>query len=245
MPSTVFVQVVGFRDVERHAINTVFRLSMQRQTAYSLWMPDSPQPAHLALIDVDSYEGGLAVASPAFNKNLKLIAVGERAPDFAWRVFERPLNWPAVVHAMDQLFATPVNHGGQTDADSTRPAALPPGIRASLLVDTDRDRRMYLRARLALAGLTEVDDASDAGQALVLARHKHYGVVIVNVDDPALDGWKLAQQLVGLEPAIGAVVVSSRQTSWALLQRVEQLGGRGLLEVPFDPLQIQQLLLKI
>ena len=113
MPSTVFVKIVGFRDVERHAINTVFRLSMDRLPSYWLWTPDAPVPPHLALIDVDSYEGGLELASPTFNSNLKLICVGKRPPPGAWRVFDRPLNWPAVVHAMDQLFTGSVG----TDID--------------------------------------------------------------------------------------------------------------------------------
>ena len=111
MPSPVFVQVVGFRDVERHALNTVFRLSRDRATTYLLWSPDAPAPAHLALIDVDSYEGAMALASPEFSPYVKTICVGERPPESAWRVFNRPLNWHAVVGAMDELFAPVSGHG--------------------------------------------------------------------------------------------------------------------------------------
>ncbi len=108
MLNTVYVKVIGFRDVERHALNTVFRLSQDRSSNYVLWSPDGPQQGqqpHLVLLDTDSYEGGLELESPGFNKHLKLIAVGERPPEGAWRAFVRPINWTAVVHAMDQLFA--------------------------------------------------------------------------------------------------------------------------------------------
>ena len=50
MGSTVFVKVVGFRDVERHALNTLFRLSMERPTTYALWTPEAPVMPHIALM---------------------------------------------------------------------------------------------------------------------------------------------------------------------------------------------------
>ena len=53
MGRMVFVKVVGFRDVERHALNTLFRLSAERPTCYALWMPDAPVMPHIALIDVE------------------------------------------------------------------------------------------------------------------------------------------------------------------------------------------------
>ena len=36
----VFVKVLGFSDVERHALNTLFRLSEDRETGYALWSAD-------------------------------------------------------------------------------------------------------------------------------------------------------------------------------------------------------------
>lgn len=245
MPSTVFIKVVGFRDAERHALNTVFRLSMGRPASYALWTAEAPVPAQLALVDVDSYEGGLEVASPGFNKNQKLICVGERAPASAWRVFTRPLSWSDVVHAMDGLFApsTPT----AIDAGTGKGSAinLSPGVKVSLLVDTSRDQRLYLRARLALAGLVEVDDAPTSAQALHLARRRFYDLVIVNLDPPELDGWRLIDKLVALEPAIGSVVMSTQHMNLHVQQRAEQAGCRGVLEIPVDPNQFLRLLQEI
>lgn len=245
MLSTVFVKVVGFRDVERHALNTLFRLSLDRYAPYSLWTPDSPVPPHMALIDVDSYEGGLEIASPGFNNNLKMICVGERAPPGAWRVFKRPLDWPTVVNAMDQLFTGSAGTDIDLDTGESGAATLPPGVKASLVVDALRDQRLYLRARLSLAGLVEVDEATTGAQAVELAKRRHYDLVIVNLDAPDLDGWKLIDQLVALEPAIGSVVMSTRNTSWHVQERAEQAGCRSVLEIPYDPGQISQLLQKV
>lgn len=233
MGSTVFVKVVGFRDVERHALNTVFRLSMERPTTYALWTPEAPVMPHIALIDVDSYEAGLALASPGLNPNLKLICVGNGAPANAWRVFSRPLNWTAVIHAMDQLFST-----GTVDIDIDRehdaPPVIPPGVRRTLLVEPSRDDRLYLRARLAIAGLIEVDEAESVAQATVRVREQHYDVVVVNVD--TLDEpWGLVERLVAKEPPVGSVVVTTVNNAWAMHERAERAGCRAVINRPYDP----------
>ncbi len=233
MGSTVFVKVVGFRDVERHALNTVFRLSMERPTTYALWTPDAPVMPHIALIDVESYEAGLALASPNLNPNLKLICVGSGAPQNAWRVFSRPLNWTAVIHAMDQLFAT-----GVVDIDigmqGEPPTVIPPGVRQTLLVDSSRDDRLYLRARLALAGLIEVDEADTVMQAATKARERHYDVVIINVD--MLDEpWGLVERLVAMQPPVGSVVVTTANNAWVMHERAEHAGCRAVINRPYDP----------
>ena len=278
MPSSVFVHVVGFRDAERHALNTAFRLSWDRDPSYYLWTLDAPLPAQLALIDVDSYEGAMALASPDFNPYVKMICVGENAPVTAWRVFKRPLEWRLVVGAMDALFApvsAPVlsakfgefvdpNEPGASASASASPAldaatmaglaaarVLPPGVKVSLLVDASREHRLYLRARLALAGLTAVDDAETAAQGLALAKHRRYDLVIINVQAQDPPGWEIVDQLVALGPGIGAVVVTSRQTARHVreqakqAERAERAGCRGLLTIPFDPCQFFTLLRKI
>ena len=233
MGSTVFVKVLGFRDVERHALNTLFRLSMERPTTYSLWTPDAPVMAHVALIDVESYEAGLALASPTLNPNLKLICVGNVAPQNAWRVFARPVNWTAVIHAMDQLFAT-----ASVDIDigmeGESAVSFPPGVRRTLLVDPSRDDRLYLRARLSLAGLIEVDDAESVMEASAKARENHYDIVIVNVD--TLDEpWGLVERLVASQPPIGSVLVTTGNNAWAMHERAESAGCRAVLNKPYDP----------
>jgi CheY-like chemotaxis protein len=243
MGPSVYVKVVGFSDVERHALNTLFRLSIDRPTAYSLWTPDSSPAPHLLLIDLDAYEAGVELASPGRNLNLKMICVGRGSPDRAWRTFERPLHWPDVVGAMDSLFVSPEKLDAGIDFDDGEETiGVPPGFKVSLLVDPSREDRMYLRARLALAGHTEVDDIGTGAQALELAKKRRYDLVIVGLDVPDMDGWTLIRQLMMLEPAIGSVVVTTTDKSWYMREHAEASGCRGLLEKPYDPLQVVQLL---
>ena len=99
-----FVKVIGFSDVERHALNTVFRLSEQGDTVYCPWEPGAPEAPQLALVDGQSYEAPVEMASGNFD-GLKLIWVGEGAPQEALHTFHRPIAWPQVVQAMDRVFA--------------------------------------------------------------------------------------------------------------------------------------------
>ena len=240
MGSTVFVKVVGFRDVERHALNTLFRLSMERPTSYALWTPEAPVMPHIALIDVESYEAGLALASPTLNPNLKLICIGNVAPKNAWRVFARPVNWTAVIHAMDQLFAS-ASVDIDIDMEGEAAVSIPPGVRQTLVVDPSRDDRLYLRARLALAGLIEVEEAETVMEAATKVREHHYDVVIVNVD--MLDEpWSLVERLVAMEPPIGSVLVSTTNNAWVMHERAERAGCRALLNKPYDPSHIFRVL---
>ncbi len=245
MPTSVYVKVVGFTDVERHALNTLFRLSQGQAATYLLWTADLTVPPHMALIDVDSYEAGLELASPGFNPNLKMICIGSGAPAKAWRSFPRPIQWPQVVRAMDELFAPPQGLDIDVGFGDTLANMVPPGIKVTLIVDPSRDERFYLRARLALSGLLEVDEAVSAEQALELAGRRHYDLVLVSMDLPDMDGWKLIEQLVALDPPIGCVVMSTMDPSWQMRERAEQAGCHGLLVKPYDPTQVVSLLQKV
>jgi CheY-like chemotaxis protein len=250
MGPRVYVKVVGFRDDERHALNTLFKLSVGQPISYTLWTPEAPVAPALALIDLESYEGDIELASPNLNTDLKLICVGSNAPVPATQVFQRPLDWPEIVEAMDRLFgSTKQPQADPTAFDQTvrvELAPIPvPGLKVALLVSPSREDRMYLRARLSLAGITDVDEAEIGSGALDAAKERHFDLVIVGLDVPDMDGWSLIQNLVMLEPAIGGVFVISTDTSWHMREYAEQQGCRGLIEKPYDPLQIVEILQKI
>ena len=258
MALTIFVKVVGFGEVERHAINTMFRLSQDSEPTYNLWTPEAPMAPQLALVDVDSYGWELELASPATSPSLKQICIGARPPENAWQSFSRPINWPEIVAAMDSLFLTemaapvPQDSGVDIDFDlladappAPPPPPAPPGVKMALLVDPVREHRLYLRARLALAGLVAVEDAQTGAQALELARQRRFDLVILSLDLYDITGWQLIQQLVALEPAIGAVVMTTQDASWEVHEQAEHAGCRGVLVRPFDPLQVHQLLQRV
>ncbi|HWP13660.1 MAG TPA: response regulator [Ramlibacter sp.] len=241
----VFVKVVGFTDMERHALNTVFRLSEQRPTAYSLWLADAPAAPRLALIDGQSYEARLELEA-AHDPELKLIWVGAVAPANAWRTFQRPLSWSHVLSAMDEVFTRRETVDFDLAFDSgiadTRPHE--PGRRA-LIASADRSERLYLRAKLALAELTQVDEAETGAQALELARVHRYAVAVVDFALPDVNGWAFLKELNEARPAIPHVIITKAKASAGERVRAWIAGARGCFDKPPHPGKLQDLLQKV
>ncbi|HXE51072.1 MAG TPA: response regulator [Ramlibacter sp.] len=244
----VFVKVVGFSDVERHALNTVFRLSEQRDTVYSLWSVEAPEPPRMALIDGQSYESRLQLALPD-DPDLKLIWVGAVPPANAWRTFERPLAWPDVLTAMDELFAAPEVIDFDLDFDSAGPDTQPPEpqepVKRALIASSDRNERLYLRAKLALAELTQADEAETGAQALELTRAHQYSVALVDFALPDVNGWALLKELTEAKPAIPYVIITKAKASASERVRAWLAGAKGCFDKPPHPGKLQYLLQKV
>jgi len=245
MASNIWVKVLGFSDVERHSINTLFRLSLVRETSYALWSAEVGAPPQVALIDVDSYGANVELALPSFNSNLKCICVGTRSLGNAWQSLPRPVNWTALVDALDGLFAAPGAASLDIGLEPPTDLIVPQGLKTSLLVGMGRDNRFYLRARLALAGLTGVDDAETDAEAGFRVAQKSYDLAIIGLDLTDADPWALVQKLHDLPTPIRSVVVATASPSWSTMDQAERQGCTGLLEIPFSPRQVIALLQKV
>ena len=246
MTSSVMVKVMGFSDVERHSLNTLFRLSSRQIPSYQLWTPESASQPHVALIDVDSYEATLELESPNFNPNLKVIAIGAEAPAQAWRFMPRPVDWVGLVRELDALFATMV----EVDIDTGLGGAaldrvVPPGVTVCLVVGLAPEQRLYLRARLALAGHTEMDEAESATQASQLLALRHYDLMIIGLDLVDADPWVLVEALKDMQAPPRSVVLATVSPTWSVMERADRVGCAGLLEIPFIPRQVLDILQKI
>jgi CheY-like chemotaxis protein len=244
MAQRVFVKVTGFTDVERHALNTVFRLSEQRGIIYSLWDSSAPEPPKLALVDGQCYEARLELEAPR-NSLLKLIWVGAVAPAHTWRIFERPLSWPDVVKSMDELFAPPEPIDFDLAFDEDGLETWPALPKRALIASADRDERLYLRAKLALAGLTQADEAETAAQSLELARANHYVVALVDFALHDVNGWAFLKELSEARPAIEHVIVIKAQVSLGERARGWAAGAKGVLDKPPHPGKLQHLLNRV
>jgi CheY-like chemotaxis protein len=251
MAHHMFVKVVGFSAAERHALNTAFRLSEERHRAYSLWTPEAPEAPALLLLDGESDEGRAEVALQ-HAPGARVIWVGADAPPASWRVFDRPLSWPHVIQAIDRLFE-PVaavsvgpdsevdfDLGDETDAMDTQPPdTLPPEPPApqprALVASADRGQRLYLRARLALAGLTAVDEADSGGQAVELAKRLTYCLAILEHHAPELDAWSVLKRLRGIGADRPSVILTKTHAS--PLDRLHAWfgGAAAFLPTPPDP----------
>ena len=230
MAQRIYIKVVGFSDEERRALNTVFRLSEQCRTTYQLWMPTAAEAPRVALLDAQSWEARVEAESRLRRDDLHLLWVGPHAPEGVWRAFERPLGWGRVIEALDEMFAP------QDDVDP-EPDSGPDSVmsqKQALIVSADRDERLYLRARLALARLTLVDEAETGAEARQLAREKQYDVALVASSLADADPWAVLRQLRSGRNAIRHVALT--RASRSAPERVRAwLGGAVLLEHPPHP----------
>lgn len=242
----VFIKVVGFNDVERHALNTVFRLSGQREIVYSLWLDGAPERPKLALVDGESEEARMELAASP-ESGLKLIWIGNDAPENAWRSFQRPLSWPDVVNAMDELFTPPMDFELDFDSsemDTLPPPAEEPGKRA-LIACADREERLYLRAKLALVELTHADEAETGAQALELARTHQYSVAVLDFALPDVNGWALLKELRQAQPAIPHLILTKEKASATERVRAWWAGAAGCFDKPPHPGKLHDLLQRV
>ncbi len=248
MAEPIFVKVMGFSDVERHALNSVFRLSADQAIHYQLWAADAPRSPALALVDGDSYQAVMELETQGLDDSIKLIWVGSHPSPRAWRSFDRPMHWPNVVQAMDSLFGPPpeldFDLGFDAGPDTQPPELDAPGRRA-LVVNTSRDECLYLRARLALAGLVFMDEAATAADALALVTAQPYSLVLLDLALPDRDGWQLLRELRAVRPEVGTVWLTTAGGTLLAGLRARQAGAKACLAKPFDPAQLQSLLQKI
>lgn len=239
------VKVLGFSDVERHSLNTLFRLSSRQIPSYQLWKPDCVSAPHVALVDVDSYEATLEMESPSFNPHLKVIAIGSQAPESAWRHMQRPVDWVGLVRELDALFATMAEVDIDIGMSGASERVVPPGVTVCLVVGLAPEQRLYLRARLALAGHTEMDEAESAAQASQLLGQRHYDLMIIGLNLSDADPWGLVQALKDMPTPPRSVVLATAEPTWAVMERADELGCTGILEIPFIPRQVLGILCKV
>lgn len=244
MALRIFVNVVGFTDVERHALNTVFRLSEERDTRYSLWMPDAPEPAKLALVDGQSQQAQNWLERIPEDHKGELFWVGQVAPAHAIQIFERPLHWPDVVLAMDAIFAPPAELDFDLDLGAS-PQDM--AIKRALVVDTDRDARLYYRAKLSSAGIYYMDEAVSGTQALGMARTQRYDLAILDASLPPddIDLWQLVADIAEIKPAIPMVLVVAANRSLLVRLKGWLAGVQAVLAKPPHPGKLQKLLRKV
>jgi CheY-like chemotaxis protein len=219
MVKRIFIRVVGFTGAERHALNTVFRLSQEpesgRRFSYEPWLAGNPEAPSLALIDGASGSASQELTDLHHNHGMGLIWVGAVSPSKAWRTFSRPLRWPEVLTAMDQYFE-PKPESGADPADADWPAPTPEQAsqqapeqvdtpiegatlsvswpaadtnHRALIADLDPQARRDLRSALAAMGFAHVDEASSVAETQALLGQHGYQLVSVDLNLPDLSPW--------------------------------------------------------
>jgi CheY-like chemotaxis protein len=249
MVTRVCVRVVGFSDVERHALNTLFRLSQQpqadREIGYEAWLEGDTEPPQMVLVDGAHGNASQELTDMHLQRDIGLIWVGAIAPVSAWRTFTRPLRWPDVLTAMDTYFGPRPSLDFDLDSE-TLPAeleeasysaaqeALPP---RALVADSDRETRLYLQSKLAAYGITYIDEAHSLAQVHALLTQHRYQFICIDVDMNDQDPW----QAVNTARLVAPLLITSKHLGVAT-KVTARLHGYHALQKPLHPDRLAEVL---
>jgi DNA-binding response OmpR family regulator len=115
----------------------------------------------------------------------------------------------------------------------------------ALVVDDEAPIRLLCRVNLEAEGI-EVAEAPDGARGLELAREENPDVILLDVMMPGLDGWNVAEQLLGDErtSAIPIIFLTARAD---LRDRVRGLdaGGLDYVTKPFNPVELATLVREV
>ena len=104
-----------------------------------------------------------------------------------------------------------------------------------LVVDDTRSMRAMVAAVLEGAGY-EVAQAGDGIEALELARHRVFDLVVTDHNMPRMDGVTLVRSLRGIADYDNvAIIVLSTETGAELKAKGREAGATGWMAKPFDP----------
>jgi hypothetical protein len=251
MSERVFVQVVGFGDAERHSLNTLFRLSQEQAVSYALWMPGAPEQPRLVMMDGDSYESRFVLETLDVSTGTQLMWMAKdtsnTVPAIASCSFQRPLDWPAIVQALDQAFPAPTPIDMDLDFSNTGPgpeAPEPSGPRG-LIVSANTHTALYLHAKLSLAGIRWVDDVNHASNALQLTAIYSYQVVMVDIDEPQQADWdQVAAMRANIPEGAQLIMLVAHVVTAKERAKAATYGAVGIFEKPPHPGELQKLLEK-
>jgi CheY-like chemotaxis protein len=260
MMQRVFVKVVGFTGVERHSLNTIFRLSQDKQSArewsYEPWTQASPTSPRLAIIDGASPDANEALAEIEASGGIGVIWVGAISPAKAWSAFQRPLTWSQLLFSMDEYF-TPrggldVDWGSDTwpsVLESTGAYVLDEADYSShinniLIADADKESRLYWRTKLASFGINQIVEVSNVLEARdylapMTSQRTDFDAVVVDLDLPGGDAWSV------MAAAGSARLKLITQARLSFSSRINAK-ARGYVSMgkPLDPTRLNQLLQK-
>ena len=110
-----------------------------------------------------------------------------------------------------------------------------------LVIDDEAPIRLLCRVNLEAEGM-EVLEASDGPSGLEMARNERPDVILLDVMMPALDGWRVAEQLLDDERTKDIpIIFLTARAEFRDRARGLDIGGVDYVTKPFNPLELASL----
>ena len=262
------VDVIGFNDVERAMLASIFALAARRDPGFAQFEPGTPgRTPDLYLVDADQADAFNEFR--ALNKRAPLpsVLIGTSDHGTGLTVLPRPLQWARLLQAFDDLVtagddapiaAPPAASDaalrrsipGGTFSRSNSPHAVADAKRrvladSVLVVDDNATVRAFMQAKLAPFGF-DVDFAETGEEAVGLSGANEYTCVFLDVVLPGIDGYQVCKLIKSNKQAIkktAVVMLTSRSSPFDKL-RGSLAGCDEYLTKPLDEDRLLEVIAK-
>jgi len=263
------VDVIGFADVERSMLASIFALAARRDPGFAQFEPGTSggRTPDLYLVDADNPEALGEFKALRKRANLPAVLIGTSSHGTGCPVLPRPLQWARLLQALDDLVSSgddvaiaPVPAPAVDPRRSLPGAALgrsnaPQGAAAAagqrmlgdtvLVVDDNATVRAFMQAKLAPFGF-DVDFAETGEEAIGLSGQNEYTCVFLDVVLPGIDGYQVCKLIKSNKQAIkktAVVMLTSRSSPFDKL-RGSLAGCDEYLTKPLDEDRLLEVIAK-
>lgn len=265
------VDVVGFNDVERSMLSSIFALAARRDPGFAQYQPGTPgRMPDIYLVDADSAEALAEFRALHKRTGLPAVLVGQHDHGTGFTLLPRPLQWARLLQALEDILAsgdeaqvvmpTPAPETTQSlrrsmpgaALRSNSPSAVPDAAAGKrmladtvLVVDDNATVRAFMQAKLAPYGF-EVDFAETGEEAVGLSGQHDYTCVFLDVVLPGIDGYQVCKLIKSNKQAIkktAVVMLTSRSSPFDKL-RGSLAGCDEYLTKPLDEDRLLEVIAK-
>lgn len=265
------VDVIGFNEVERAMLSSIFALAARRDPGFAQYEPGiTGCTADIYLVDVDDPTAFHEYDSLNKRAGLPAVLVGSQARGSSEPLLPRPMQWAKLLQALDDRLSD----------DEDRPVPAPPPVPESVLrrtlpghalgrsntlqalpsdvatqkrilgdtvlvVDDNATVRAFMQAKLAPFGF-EVDIAETGEEAIALSGSQEYACVFLDVVLPGIDGYQVCKMIKANKQAIkktAVVMLTSRSSPFDKL-RGSLAGCDEYLTKPLDEDRLLEVIAK-
>jgi two-component system, cell cycle response regulator len=265
------VDVVGFNDVERSMLSSIFGLAARRDPGFAQYEPGTAgRTPDIYLVDADNAAAFGEFKALHKRSPLPAVLVGAGAQGTEHTQLPRPLQWARLLQALDDV----LNGGDEPPMAAAPPKAAPPDPRRSLpgssfgrtnppseliddaskkralgdtvlVVDDNATVRAFMQAKLSPYQF-EVDFAETGEEAIGLSGSREYTCVFLDVVLPGIDGYQVCKLIKSNKQAIkktAVVMLTSRSSPFDKL-RGSLAGCDEYLTKPLDEDRLLEVIAK-
>jgi CheY-like chemotaxis protein len=112
-----------------------------------------------------------------------------------------------------------------------------------LIVDDEKNIRLTLSQALEVLNL-ETDTAADGEEALAKLKAKEFGLILLDLKMPGMDGMELLRRVREIRPDIRIIIITAYGTVESAVEAMK-LGAVDFIQKPFSPEEIRGLVSRV